>query len=145
MSTAPTRSRVARAGVALLGALALGGCATRAAAPAAGPTVAASQPTILAENGGGDWVDVYLIHDLGEWHLGRLAPGAKMPLPLPPSFRASPTGLVRLAALAGTTRSSRPSRDPRAFVTMAQPVTAVLGQRWTFVHGQLTGLRVHPR
>ena len=143
------RPRARRAAVALLGAfsaaLAVSACATGAPAPAAGAFAPAARPAVVAENGGGEWLDVYLVHELGEWHLGRLAPGARTALPLPAAFRADATGLVRLVALAGTARTTRPSRDPRAVVTIAQPVTHVLGQRWTFAHGQLTGLRFHPR
>ena len=145
----PRAPRAPRAAVALLGALALGACASGARtapqllAPAA--AVAAFRPTVVAENAGGDWLDVYLVHERGEWYLGRLAPGAKMTLPLPAAFRAPPTGMVRLAVLAGVPRSSQPSRDPRAVVSLPQPVGAVLGQRWTFAQGQLTGRVDHPR
>ena len=68
-----------------------------------------------------------------------------MALPLPTAFRPHAAGWVRLAALVGTARSSRPSRDPRAVVTMLQPVGDVLGQRWRFSQGQLLGLRRQTR
>jgi hypothetical protein len=139
--------RATRAVVALSGALALGACASRPRpeVPAADAAVAAFRPTVVAENGGGDWLDVYLVHERGEWYLGRLAPGAKVALPLPAAFRAYSGGMVRLAVLAGAPRSSQPSRDPRAVLTLPQPVGAVLGQRWTFAQGQLTGRVEHLR
>jgi hypothetical protein len=100
---------------------------------------------IFAENAGRDWLDVYVLHELGEWYLGRLAPGARATLALPAALRTDLSPTVRLAVLPGAARTNQPSRDPRAVVSLAQPVSSVLGQRWTFAQGQLTGLRVHPR
>jgi hypothetical protein len=135
-----------RALAALLGVVSLGACATRSAGPATPSTAAAAaRPVIVAENEGRDWLDVYVLHELGEWYLGRLAPGARATLPLPAALRGDVSPTVRLAVLPGAARTTHPSRDPRTVVSIAQPVSAVLGQRWTFVQGQLTGLRGHPQ
>jgi hypothetical protein len=136
-----------RAALALLGALALGGCARHAAVDPADGAIAlpTARPTVIAENGGGEWLDVYLLHERGELYLGRLAPGARTELPLSVALRGGVVGMVRLAVLPGAARTTQPSRDPRTVVSMAQPVLAVMGQRWTFAQGQLTGRVPHPR
>jgi hypothetical protein len=150
MSAFPTRA-TRLAAVALFGALSLVGCAARSRTAPASPIVAAEaaaaafRPTVVAENAGGEWLDVYLVHERGEWYLGRVAPGAKVALSLPTNYRAQATGMVRLAVITGTARSIQASRDPRAVLTVPQPVGTVLGQRWTFAQGQLTGRLEHPR
>lgn len=127
-----------RALAALLGALSVDACAARTA-------VSSPRPMLVAENGGREWLDVYLVHELGTWYLGRLAPGARGTLAIPARLPDGASPMVRLAVIAGAPRTMQPTRDPRAVVTLAQPVGAVLGQRWAFVQGQLTGLRSHPR
>lgn len=131
--------------VALLGALALAGCARRAAAPARGPEATAARPALRVANEMHDRVDVYLIAETREWHLGRLEPGAARWLPLPAEASARGAGMVSLAVVAGAPRSLRPSREARAVVTARQPAAMLSGQRWTFAQGQLMGLRPHER
>ncbi len=127
-------------GAALLAALAVGACAPRAAVPASAAATAAVRPTIVAENGGGDWLDVYLVDEVRDWYLGRLAPGAKTALPLPAdAVRSRGTGMVRLAVLAGAERTVRASRDARAVITVPQPVASRREPRGTCAHRPLTG------
>lgn len=136
----------ARIALTLFAALSLGACASRTAAPSAASALAAvPAPTVVAENAGGEWLDVYVVHELGEWHLGRLAPGARSTFRLPLALRDRPAGMVRVAVISGAARTARPSRDPRAVISIAQPVGSVLGQRWTFAQGQLTGRLPYPR
>lgn len=126
-----------------LAACATPGAATRGAATAATDfPSAAARPAVLVDNAGTAWLDVYLLDGTRDWHLGRLAPGARATLRLPAGAAAGP-GMVRLAVMAGTTRTLAPSRDARAIVSVAQPVAALSGQRWSFAQGALTGLRPH--
>jgi hypothetical protein len=88
------------------------------------------------DNEGDRQVDVFLVADQREWRLGRVAPGARMTLRIPEEAITSATGFVRLAVVTGDPMSVQGARDPRAIVTIAQPVSQLLLQRWTFVQGQ---------
>ncbi|GLC23857.1 hypothetical protein [Roseisolibacter agri] len=125
-----------------LAVLPLAACATHNAATTTATPSAAARPVVLVDNAGTAWLDVYLLDETRDWHLGRLAPGARGTLRLPAGAAAG-AGMVRLAVLAGATQTVAPSRDPRAIVSMAQPMTALSGQRWSFAQGALTGLRPH--
>ncbi len=125
-----------------LAQLSLAACATYGA-PATAPVSAApaaARPVVLVDNAGTAWLDVYLLDGTRDWHLGRLAPGARATLRVPAGAAAG-TGMVRLAVMAGAARTLAPSRDARAVVSLAQPVGALSGQRWSFAQGALTGLR----
>lgn len=121
-----------------LAQLPLAACATGGATPTAAS--AAARPVVLVDNAGTAWLDVYLLDDTRDWHLGRLAPGARGTLRLP-AGAASGTGMVRLAVMSGAAQTLTPGRDARAVVSLAQPVAALSGQRWSFAQGALTGLR----
>jgi hypothetical protein len=147
MITPRTRAIVSLAAT-LTAALALGACARSPArpGPAARADVAAlaGRPaTIRFDNGGRERVLVYLVGEQREWLLGRVEPGARATLRLPRASLAGSPGLVRLAVLAGERLTLQAARDPRATVattTIAQPVSTILSQRWTFAQGQLTSL-----
>jgi hypothetical protein len=80
-------------------------------------------------------VDVYLVTDKREWRLGRVAPGARMLLRIPDAALVEASGFVRLAVLADAPLTVQAARDPRAILTIAQPTSELLAQRWTFVSG----------
>jgi len=78
-------------------------------------------------------VDVYLVTEQREWRLGRVAPGARAALRVPDAVLASRAGFVRLAVIAGAPMSAQAAREPGATLTIAQPATELLAQRWAFV------------
>ena len=85
-------------------------------------------------------VDVYLIGTKREWMLGRVAPGAAASLRLPDEAFAEGSMMMRLAVLAGGHRTFAAARDPLAVLTVAEPASAMLRERWTFSQGNLTPL-----
>lgn len=118
---------------ALVAPLALGACAG-AAAPAsyAAGIAPAPSPTIEFENEAEVRVDVYLVTDRQQWRLGRVAPGARMQLSIPEAALKTGSGWAQLATIADAPPTVLVARDPRATLTMAQPVSELLTQRWSF-------------
>jgi hypothetical protein len=53
-------------------------------------------------------------------------------LAVPESAIDWPTGLMQLTVIPGSLMSAEASRDPRAITAIAQPVSDVLSQQWTF-------------
>lgn len=96
--------------------------------------------TIRFDNLGRDRVDVYLIGPKREWILGRVEPGAKANLRIPEEALAEGLTFVRLAVLEGERLTFQAARNPRARLTIAQPASAILSQRWSFSQGALTSL-----
>jgi hypothetical protein len=132
--------------VALLSAASVGGCATHARGTQAASTThdgAAGPRVFRLDNRGLDRLDVYLLDETRDWYLGRVEPGALALLPLPrdPAFGAR--GMVRLAVIAGVAPGAahrpRPSREPGAVLTVWQPATRLLRQKWMFAVGDLIG------
>ena len=124
--------------------LALGACA-RGPAPVTWEGSAASEESPLAirfDNEAEARVDVYLVGEQREWWLGRVAPGAHTTLQIPPGARVAISGFVRLAVLPDAPISMRASRDPRAAITIAQPATELLSQKWTFSHPQMASAEI---
>lgn len=120
---------------ALAAPLALTACAratTAAAARAPAPAL-----TIGFLNEAPVQVDVYLVSELRQWRLGRVAPGVRTTLRIPEAALTMSSGFMRLAVLADATFSADAARDPRATLTIAQPVSELLTQRWTFWRPQL--------
>ena len=79
------------------------------------------------------YVDVYLVTDQQvQWRLGRIPAGMSERLKVPESAMDWTTGFVQLAIIPGSRMSAEAWRDPRAVIAIAQPVSAVLAQRWTF-------------
>lgn len=99
-----------------------------------------TEMTIRFDNLARESVDVYLIGVKREWLLGRVAPGAIASLRLPDEAFAEGAMLVRLAVLAGERMTFAAARNARTVLTVAQPATAILTQRWTFSQGNLTSL-----
>jgi hypothetical protein len=122
--------------------LALGACVSSPSRPVLdGPISTETRAlTIRFDNLARESVDVYLIGAKREWLLGRVAPGAIASLRLPDEALAEGSMMVRLAVLAGERLTFAAGRNPRAVLTIAQPASAILSQRWMFSQGDLTSL-----
>ena len=97
--------------------------------------------TIRFDNGAREHVHVYLVGEQREWLLGRVEPGAIATFHVPEASLRESTRFVRLAVIAGASVTQSASRDPRAMLTIAQPVGGLLSQQWSYANGQLTLLR----
>ena len=97
-------------------------------------------PAIRFENDAREHVHVYLIGEKREWVLGRVEPGAIALLRIPEESLAGNPTFVRLVVIAGEGITLQAARHARAAPTLAQPVSAILSQRWRFSHGSLTSL-----
>ena len=124
--------------------LALGACASASSrAPSVtAPAAVASAPTIRFLNDEREHVHVYLVGEQRQWLLGRVAPGARATLRLPEEALAAGQGMAQLAVIAGAGPTLLAARDSRALLTMAQPPSALLSQRWMLVQGQLGSLPI---
>jgi hypothetical protein len=122
--------------------LALGGCIRTPSRTALdGLTAPVADPhTIRFDNLGRERVHVYLIGAKREWLLGRVEPGAIASLRIPDAALAEGSTMVQLAVLAGERATFQAARHARATLTISQPASALLSQRWTFSQGQLTSL-----
>ena len=141
MITPRTRAIVSFLATTTTAALALGACAGGPSRPAAdGRALVPGAPTVRFDNEGREHVHVYLVGEQREWLLGRVEPGARATLRLPPASLGACPGFVRLAVLAGGRLTAQAALEPRALLTIAQPAAAILAQRWTFGQGQLTPL-----
>jgi hypothetical protein len=122
--------------------LALGACARASSRTVPDPLTStyAGLLTIRFENTAGERVDVYLIGAKREWVLGRVEPGAIASLRIPDEALVEGSMFVRLAVLAGEPVTFEAARNPRVRLTIAQPASAILSQRWSFSHGELTSL-----
>jgi len=133
MPTPATRAVVSRFALALGVSVTLlaAACAPRSY-QAVGAVPERPAATVRFDNEAQTYVDVYLIGEQREWLLGRVEPGARATLKLPPAALLQNGGFMRLAALAGTGFTVQAARDPRATFTIAQPAGSMLSQRWTF-------------
>lgn len=120
----------------------LGACISASSRPVQNRPVStlADLLTIRFDNVSDETVDVYLIGTKREWMLGRVAPGAVASLRLPDEAFAGGKMMVRLAVLAGEPKTFAAARDPRAVLTIAEPPSAFLSQRWTFTQGSLVSV-----
>lgn len=127
------------AAAALFAMLALGACAS-GPAQASWDDDAVSFERPLAfrfDNQAETYVDVYLITQQHQWRLARVLPGARALLRIPNSALPSITGFVQLAVIAGAPYSLDAAKDPHATLTVLQPTSELLAQRWTFSHTPL--------
>lgn len=122
--------------------LALGACVHAPSRPVPDPlrSTDALPLTIRFDNSARERVDVYLIGAKREWLLGRVEPGAIANLRIPEGALAEGSMFVRLAVLAGERLTLQAARHARASLTVAQPASAILSQRWKFSQGELTSL-----
>ena len=150
MLTSAVRVTVSAAActVALAAVLATDAC-SRSPSPETGISTAGTSDTRLTigfENEAETYVDVYLVGERREWRLGRVAPGARTSFGIPAKELAETPGFVQLAVLEESHYSVQVVRDPRATLTIAQPVSDLVAQRWTYwprplSRPQLMGMR----
>ena len=133
--TTPYRRAFVSTAATMIVALALGAC-VRPLPPR--PFSDDRALTFRFDNDSREHVHVYLIGVERQWLLGRVEPGAIATLRIPVDAIEASATFVRLAVLTGERVTLQASRDPRATLTIEQPVSAVLGQRWRFSEGQLT-------
>lgn len=140
MTTSGTRAIVSLAALTMM--LAFGACVRQQSrATLDGPATTASDAlAIRFDNYAREHVHVYLVSEQRQWLLGRVEAGARAMLRIPEASLVASQGRVQLAVLTGERITLRVVRDPRATFTVAQPASAILSQRWTFVQGQLTSL-----
>ena len=108
-----------------------------------------SQARIELDNEATVHVDVYIATERDQWRLGRVAPGARALLRVPQSAIEASMQPVRLTVIPGSRASAQAARDPRAVLTIAQPLSELVSQRWTYrqsaaVALQLQGMRRVP-
>jgi hypothetical protein len=141
MTTSSPRAFVSIAATIAL-TLALGACAHTPSRPLPDGLISTDfgPLTIRFDNLGRERVDVYLIGAKREWILGRVEPGATASLRIPEEALAKGLTHVRLAVLQGERLTFQAARNPRARLTIAQPASAILSQRWSFSQGALTSL-----
>jgi len=135
-----TAGRLTVSVISLAATLALGACAGGPSPTTWGGTPASTGQgaTVDFVNEATSYVDVYLVGETRQWWLGRVAPGARSTLRIRDDVLATTPGYMRLAVLAGAPLSLQAARGPRATLTIAQPATSLLGQRWTFRQSQLS-------
>jgi hypothetical protein len=78
------------------------------------------------------YVDVYLVGGQMQQRLGRVPPGMRATLKIPPSTIDWTAQFVRVVVIPGSQTSAEAWRDPRATTAIAQPLSELLSQRWTF-------------
>ena len=93
---------------------------------------------IRFENEAQTYVDVYLVGERREWRLGRVEPGARVMLRLPEQALGASPGFVQLAVLVNAPFTLQAAHDPRATITIAQPLSDLLSQQWAFWPKPLT-------
>ena len=134
-------------------ALTLGATVASAAAPFSMRLAAPSRPvpdrlmstdarplTIRFDNLARESVRVYLIGEKREWLLGRVEQGAIAFLRVPDAALTERSTIVRLAVLVGEPATFEAARRAGA-LSVAQPASAILSQRWRFSRGDLTSMR----
>ena len=87
--------------------------------------------TFRFDNEPRDYAHVYLGSEQRQWLLGRVEPGARATLRIPEEALTGDPGSMRLAVLAGQRVTLRVAGEARAALTIAQPATEILSQRWT--------------
>ena len=120
--------------------LALAALVPLAVACASAPNrrAAASSATVEFSNQSAQRIDVYIVTETQDRLLGRVEPLTRARLPLPDGVPDA--GLIRLAVIAGATYTVSASRDPRAVLSLKQPLATLATQVWLFVGGQLMPL-----
>ena len=123
--------------------LALAACAPGRSVPSIDRPIALDGRllTVGFDNDGREHVHVYLVDARqGQWLLGRVDPWSQGTLRIPAAALVGSNGFVRLAVVPGERMTPQAVRSPRATFTVAQPVSAILTQRYMFAQGQLTPL-----
>lgn len=126
-------------------ALTLGACAgapSHAAVEAPGPVEGVEwfPLSIRFDNDAREYVHVYLIGDGRQWLLGRVEPGAVGTLKIPDAALGGKLRFVQLAVIQGGRLTPDAAHDRRAELTILQPATSILSQRWRFTQGEIRSL-----
>ena len=126
-------------------ALTLGACAgapSHAAVEAPGPVEGVEwfPLSIRFDNDAREYVHVYLIGDGRQWLLGRVEPGAVGTLKIPDEAVGGKLRFVQLAVIQGGRLTPDAAHDRRAELTILQPATSILSQRWRFTQGEIRSL-----
>jgi hypothetical protein len=140
MPTLRRRALVSLA-AAMTATLTLGACFHLASMPDEPLSIDDALLKLRFDNGGREHVHVYLIGEKRQWLLGRVEPGAIAILQIPEESLAEDATFVRLAVIVGERITHQAARHPRARLTLAQPASAILSQRWIFSQGSLTSLQ----
>jgi hypothetical protein len=137
--TTPDARAIVSLAVTVAVTLALGGCVPGPSHPADGPVTLRGSPlTIDFDNDAREHVHVYLVDGRQrQWLLGRIEPWSRATLKVPRAAVVGNTGFVQLAVLTGERPTLQAVRDRRATLTLAQPASAVLSQRWMYAKGEL--------
>jgi hypothetical protein len=110
-------------------AFCVGACAGR---PHAASMTESPSDMLQFDNQATVYVDVYLVGGQRQQRLGRVPPGMRAMLKIPASTIDWTAEFVRVAVIPGSEMSAESWRDPRATTGIAQPLSEVLSQRWTF-------------
>ena len=142
MTTPRRRAFVSIAATVITLTLALGACAGAPSRLISGGQMATDRRalTIRFDNMAPERVHVYLIGPQRAWFLGRVEADAVVHLEIPDAALTEGSTMVRLVALAGERVTLEAARRASA-LTVAQPATAILSQRWRFSRGELVSLR----
>lgn len=145
MLTQHTRSRVSAAaearGLVLAAALFVSACAGRQH-----PIEQIARADVLEfDNEATVYVDVYLVANPTQWRLGRVPAGMRVTLNVPEPALDWTTGFVQLIVIPASQISADASRDPRAVVAIAQPVSELLSQQWSFRQPAGAALQLQPK
>ena len=105
------------------------------------------KPLVVSfDNQAETYVDVYLVGEIREWRLGRVAPGMRSQLRIPKDAQTElMSGFVRLAVLAGSPFTAHVARDPHATFTIPEAASRVLAKEWTFRQSQVSAPEIFSR
>ena len=140
--TTPCRRAFVSIAATMIIALALGACIRAPSRPMPDRQMSTDTRmlTIRFDNFAHESVRVYLIGEKREWLLGRVEQGAIAILRVPDAVLTEGSTIVRLAVLVGEPATLEAARHARA-LSVAQPASAILSQRWRFLRGDLTSMR----
>lgn len=139
MLTMPRRILVSLA--VLTVTVALGACVHPAQSADRPSSLRGDPLTIRFDNESRQHVHVYLIGERREWLLGRVEAGAIRTLRIPHDAFTEDQRFARLAVIGGEHMTLQTARNSRATFSLAQPVVAMLSQRWLYAEGSLTPSR----
>ena len=124
--------------------LALGACMRTASSitPEGQSATVDARLIIRFDNVAPAYVDVYLVGEQRQWRLGRVEPGANTTLRIPRDALNTTAGFVRLAVLENAPLSMQAALEPGAVVSIGQPISTLLKQRWTFSQNQTASAQI---
>jgi hypothetical protein len=140
--TTPSRRIFVSIATAISVTLGLGACVRQPShqPPTVLPVREAAPVAIRFDNYATEHVHVYLIGAKRQWLLGRVDPGAVAILLVPGESLTEGSTFVRLGVLTGRRVTLEAARNGHATLTVAQPASVIVSQRWRFAQGQLISL-----